>query len=254
MAIIIENTDDFILALRENEEFQAAARRELLTQDLLDLPKESREFRMRAEKRFDEIEGEVKGARKDIDGLGESFRREARAQSSYRGNYAQRAARGDDLEIAGLFAGQYGLEDIDTRDVSRNTRRTWLRGRRLLIDALNLRSRARRTFLRPDIIAAVVDLYADNDENPEFYIVVESSYTGEEEDVQRATDHAKIVHAATGMDTYPVVAAVVLDDRMDADIRSRLYDDAEELVKADDQNAALWYRLDSADLRPSEPR
>ena len=261
MAIIIENTDDFILALRENEEFQAAARRELLTQDLLELPKESREFRKRteerfdeAEKRFDEIEGEVKGARKDIDGLGESFRREVRAQSSYRGNYAQSAARGEDLEIAGLFAGQYGLEGIDTRDVSRNTLRAWLREHRLLIESLNLRPRARRTFLRPDLIAAVVDLYADNDENPEFYIVVESSYTGEEEDVQRATDHAKIVHAVTGMDTYPVVAAVVLDDRMDADIRSRLYDDAEELVKADDQNAALWYRLDSADLRPSEPR
>ena len=49
MAIIIENTDDFILALRENEEFQAAARRELLTQDLLELPKESREFRKRTE-------------------------------------------------------------------------------------------------------------------------------------------------------------------------------------------------------------
>lgn len=38
MVITISNTDDFIRALRGNEEFQAAARRELLTQDLLELP------------------------------------------------------------------------------------------------------------------------------------------------------------------------------------------------------------------------
>ena len=43
MSLIIETTDDFIRALRGNEEFKAAARRELLTQDLLELPKEFRE-------------------------------------------------------------------------------------------------------------------------------------------------------------------------------------------------------------------
>ena len=37
MAIIIETTDDFIRALRENEEFRDAARRELMTQDLMEL-------------------------------------------------------------------------------------------------------------------------------------------------------------------------------------------------------------------------
>ena len=49
MAIIIETTDDFIRALRENEEFRAAARRELLTEDLLELPGEFREFRAQTE-------------------------------------------------------------------------------------------------------------------------------------------------------------------------------------------------------------
>ena len=49
MAIIIETTDDFIRALRENEEFKAAARRELLTDDLLELPGEFREFRAQTE-------------------------------------------------------------------------------------------------------------------------------------------------------------------------------------------------------------
>lgn len=49
MAIIIETTDDFIRVLRENEEFRAAARRELLTEDLLQLPGEFRKFRAQTE-------------------------------------------------------------------------------------------------------------------------------------------------------------------------------------------------------------
>lgn len=55
MSLVIETTDDFIRALRENEEFQAAARRELLTQDLLELPKEFKEFKEDTAKEFDSI-------------------------------------------------------------------------------------------------------------------------------------------------------------------------------------------------------
>ena len=52
MAVVIETTDDFIRVLRGNEEFKAAARRELLTEDLLELPGEFREFRTHAEENF----------------------------------------------------------------------------------------------------------------------------------------------------------------------------------------------------------
>ena len=74
MVITISNTDDFIRALRENGDFQAAARRELLTQDLLELPREFRGFQERTDERLEEIGGEIKEARSDIDGLGEAFR------------------------------------------------------------------------------------------------------------------------------------------------------------------------------------
>ena len=60
--------------------------------------------------------------------------------------------------------------------------------------------------------------------------------------------------AATGLDAYPVVAAVRLDDKLDPEMESRLYYDVELFMEANDADAALWYRLDSADLRPSEPR
>ena len=87
------------------------------------------------------------------------------------------AARGDDLEIAGLFASRHGLGDVDTREILRNTLSAWLRDHRALVESLNLRPRASRTFRRPDRVMAVTDLYAGDDTVPEFYIVVEASYT-----------------------------------------------------------------------------
>ena len=75
------------------------------------------------------------------------------------------------------------------------------------------------------------------------------------EDILKVTDHAKILRAATGLDAYPVVAAVRLDDEIGPrKWESRLYDDVERFIETNDADAALWYRLDSADLRPSEPR
>ena len=69
MSLIIETTDDFIRALRQNDEFKAAARRELLTQDLLELPKEFREFKASTEERFDAIDQRFDGVEGDIRSL-----------------------------------------------------------------------------------------------------------------------------------------------------------------------------------------
>ena len=79
-----------------------------------------------------------------------------------------------------------------------------------------------------------------------------ASYAGEREDIQRATDHAKIVRAVTGLQAYPVVASVILDDQMDAQTQFRFYDDIERFFEADREESAFWYRLDSADLKPRE--
>lgn len=57
MALVINTTDDFIEAMRKNPEFLAAARRELLTQELLDLPQKFAEHRSEVSERFDSLEG-----------------------------------------------------------------------------------------------------------------------------------------------------------------------------------------------------
>ena len=296
----IDNTDDLLRLVREDSNFRATMRRELLTAELLEVPQRLTaleqstaaliEYTNATNRRLDNIEADItvikddinvmkgditvmKGdvnvmkddisvtkndvsvIKDDINGLGEAFRQEVRAQSSYRGAHAQTAANRDRVRISNLFAKFHAIRRTDAMPVRRNRLKTWLQGENAeVVEALNLRDRAWETFLEPDIVAAVHDLMADDDAEPAFYIVVEASYTGEAEDIDKAIDHAKIVHAVTGLDAYPIVAAVRLDDKMEPEMRSRLYDDVQKFVAANDADAAFWYRLGSADLRPTEPR
>ena len=289
----IDNTDDLLRLVREDSNFRATMRRELLTAELLEVPQRLTaleqstaaliEYTNATNRRLDNIEADstvikddinvMKGditvmkddvsvtkndvsvIKDDINGLGEAFRQEVRAQSSYRGAHAQTAANRDRVRISNLFAKFHAIRRTDAMPVRRNRLKTWLQGENAeVVEALNLRDRAWETFLEPDIVAAVHDLMADDDAEPAFYIVVEASYTGEAEDIDKAIDHAKIVHAVTGLDAYPIVAAVRLDDKMEPEMRSRLYDDVQKFVAVNDADAAFWFRLGSADLRPAEPR
>ena len=296
----IDTTDDLLRLVREDSDFRATMRRELLTAELLEVPQRLTvleqstaaliEYTNATNRRLDNIEADitvikddinvmkdditvikddinvmkddisvtkndVSVIKDDINGLGEAFRQEVQAQSSYRGAHAQTAANRDRVRISNLFAKFHAIRRTDAMPVRRNRLKAWLQGENAeVVEALNLRDRAWETFLEPDIVAAVHDLMADDATEPAFYIVVEASYTGEAEDIDKAIDHAKIVHAVTGLDAYPIVAAVRLDDKMEPETRSRLYDDVQKFVAANDANAAFWYPLGSADLRPAEPR
>ena len=295
----INTPDDLIQGIRNDPNFRATVRRELLTAELLEVPTrlstlekgitalvESTEAINRrldsmdgrfdtmdsrfdsvdgrfdtmdsrfdsVDGRLDSIESDVKMVRRDTDGLGEAFRREVRAQSSFRGNYAQGASRGRTIHIAGDLARSLGLGRVKTRLVPRSMPQMWLEENYETVEALGLRERAWETFLVPDVLVEVRNLRAPNDTAPAFYIAVEASYTAYMEDMLRATDHAKILRSVTGLDAYPVVSSVMIVDELAEVLGSTLYEDAEQFTRSDDADAAYWYRLDSADLRPSEPR
>ena len=259
MAILIESTEDFLRLLRENKEFLAAARSEILTQELMRLPVE-------AGKRFGGLEEDVQGIRNDmqgmerrltgqIDGVGDKVSVELKAQSSFRGTYAQATANSERVEISDLFAYLHGVKRTDAMPVGRSTLRSWLKGKYTeVVEALGLRERAWRTFRNPDIIAAVHDLMADDDASPLYYIAVEASYSIDGEDVAKATDHAKIVHAVTGLTVYAVVAGVRLDDEIEDDARNKICAEVAQYVETDNRDMVYWHRLESSDLRPLEPR
>ena len=153
----------------------------------------------------------------------------------------------NDLEIAGKFAGLHGLDKdmLDTTHISRDALRDWVRDHRDALLSLDLRQEgALRKFRRPDLVALVSEMRSDRME-PAFYLAVESSYSAEEKDIDKATDNAKILRAVTGRQAYPVVAAARLHPRMSDGARARLYGDVDEYMAVGDTDAALWYRLDS---------
>ena len=95
---------------------------------------------------------------------------------------------------------------------------------------------------------------APDDAPPLYYIVLEVSYSIDDEDIIRATDHAKIDNAVTGLSVYAVVAGVRLDDRITDGARSRIREEVSEYVEAGNPDFVHWYKLESSDLRPFEPR
>ena len=95
---------------------------------------------------------------------------------------------------------------------------------------------------------------AADEDPPLYYIAVEASYSIDDEDIARATDHAKIVHAITGLTAYAVVAGVRLDDEITDDARSKVCEEVTQYAEADsDPDFVYWHRLESSDLRPPEP-
>ena len=116
----IDNTDDLLRLVREDSDFRATMRRELLTAELLEVPQRLStleqgiaallEHATATNRRLDLMEEDIREMKGDINGLGEAFRREVQAQSSYRGNYAQSAATGSNQDIARPFAELRGIE------------------------------------------------------------------------------------------------------------------------------------------------
>ena len=90
---------------------------------------------------------QIDGVSKQIDGLGAKVDTELRAQSAFRGTYAQSAANSERVEISDLFAHLHDVELTDAMPVRRSTLRSWLRGENTeVVRALGLRERAWRTF------------------------------------------------------------------------------------------------------------
>lgn len=187
--------------------------------------------------------------RTDIHELHGMYRRQHEDMARFRGNYASDAARTSSVDIARLFARLRGLRRIYVRPLTLEERGDLLGDNYAAVDALHLRSRSWDTFLSPDYLAEVSELRARN--KPLFYVAIEASFTGNREDLQRATDHARILRCATELDAYPVVASV----RMNRDIEGIVFDDTrvERFTLANDENAALWYRLDEYEMEPLDP-
>ena len=295
MAMLIETTDDFIRALRENEEFLAAARREIATQDLIELPAKFAEYTASTNKRLDDIDERIAALVRsseeanrrmddideriavlaanteamnrrldamdvrldnrldsmstDIRFIREAHRTEHRDMHRFRGNYAIEAARNSEWDIAELFADTRGARRFRLRTLTHEERDDLFDDNADAIDLLDTEGNISKSFPSGDIIAEVRQR---NSNEPPFYIAVEASYTVEQNDVIRASDNAKILRAATGLDAYAVVAGVRVNPRLDDEFDSRVVSNLNEYM-ANGDSAVFWFRLQDSSLEPPDP-
>lgn len=272
--------DDLIRLLRDDPDFRGTVRREVLTEDLLGVPNRLSRVERSIEallesnatlqkstaalqestaainRRLDMVEKEIKQVGQSVDKLDQTIREQTQAQSSFRGNYAQDAGIEGSLGIASLFADRHSLPShmVEVWQLGRNTLRDIVRDHEQALISLNLAGEegALRSFRRPDLIAGVKHLAAEEDAEPEYYIAMEASYIVDEEDLVRATDNARIIRHVTGRAAYPVVTGVKLKDGLDEEMRRKIYDNVEQLIQSGEPDAIYWRRLHSEDLKPDE--
>lgn len=258
MATMINTPDDLIRVVRENEEFRAAMRRELITEELLELPGRFEEYREandrrldaliqnseRTDRRFDTLIQLQTDMRKDIRALHEMYRRQHEDFGRFRGNYAEHAMLKVRVTIARIIGRQLGLRRAYARPLTGEELSGLVGDNFDAVDALRLRERAWETFFVPDLVAVVSEVRRRDE--PLYYIAVEASCTGGIEDAQRATDHARILRLTTGMDAYAIVAAV----REGPDIEGAVFRDAAQFVASDDEDAVFLYQLTEEELEP----
>ena len=217
--------------------------------------KELREELSVQSKNIEALTKSIAAQSKNINSLNDRFTTELRAQSSYRGNYAQSAAEADDAQVAALFARRHGLDPnwIKTRRLSRTELDEWKSRHVEVLRPLSLRrDNALVSFTSPDLIAEVRYIRAPSDSPPAYYIAMEASYTVEQSDYDRAIDNARIIGAASGAVVYSVVAGVLISDELDEGVRDKIHEDVDQFLESGEPDAAYWHRLDSADLKPPE--
>ena len=273
----IDTIEDLLRLVRENEEVRAALRREVLTEELLALPaqfiamRETQASMQQTQNSILETQAsmleslvalqesfvamqetqnsmleELREMRRDISALHGMYRQQHEDFGRFRGSYAADAARRNRGEIALIFARLRGMRNLRVRALDSDERSDMLDEHYDAVTALNLRDRAWQTFDVPDLIAEVT---ARRSSTPGFFIVVEASYTGDMEDLLRATDHAKILRSATGLDAYPIVAGV----RIGPSIRDKVFEDVTHFIRINDEDTALWYQISEAHMEPPDP-
>lgn len=214
MAAIIENAEDFLRAMRENDEFRLAARRELLTEELLALPQRFAEYSQNTDKKLDRLNdniGEVKGL------------------------FMERAVRED----APVVASEMGLvwkKSLERNEVVEIANEANRRGLASGVSRDNM-----RTFRRADLVIEAID-----DGGRICYIAVEISYTADSRDTIRAIRHAEFLTRFTGIPAYAAISSVHIDNR----IKDILTEGSPKPLGVNQETKAFWSRL--PELEPPE--
>ena len=279
----LNTTEDLLRAARENQEFREAFRREILTDDLINLPQRFEAHTQRFEayasetsrninaltssvtelttnvaeltKNLDsvnrnlneKIDGVDRNLGEKIDGIGASHRMEHDALHRFRGNYAIETTRDNDGDIAEKFADARGVDSYRLRTLTRDERDDLFDENLDGIDLLATEGNISKTFPAGDIIAEVSDRRS---RDTIFYVAVEASYTVDAKDVMGASDNAKILREATGHEAFAIVSGVEINSEIGDEYRLRIIFDLTEYLESRQEDVVFWFRLEDSSLEP----
>lgn len=261
----LHTTDDLLRAARDNQEFREAFRREILTDDLLNLPRRFEDFASETSKNINALTVSVADNSRNIEALtlsvaeltqdvtrmSISHRAEHDSFHRFRGSYAIDAARNNKRNIVGLFADARGVNRFRLKTLTEEECDDLYDDNFDAIALLHTEGNVSRTFPEGDIIA---EASHRRSRDTIFYIAVEASYTVNADDVSRATDHAKILRKVSGYEAFAVVAGVEVNPRIGELYRQRIISDLTEYLESDRDDVAYWFRLTDHSLEPAAPR
>ena len=209
----INTSDDLLRLLEEDANFYQAARRLILTNELLELPTRFNAF-------VDRVDQFIAKQEQFNDRIEASLKRIDNSVGDLKGNTARYVVAAHFGEIPELL----GLEFQDS--LSRQQLRQLIGpvGRNISCAG------DWQSFIRADLV-----LIATNPDGETRYIAVEASYTADKRDTTRARRNAELLHNLTGHTCHAVVASVHNVREIEAELRGP---------------DVYWYQLDPADFTP----
>ena len=239
--VTISTSEDLLRALRENPEWKEAVRREILTEQLMNLPARFDQFVATTEQFMADTEqfmadtGEFIAEQRQFNDEQRQFndrvegfmertdQRFSRIEddiSNMRGEHSRNTTIGEAPDIAENM----GFQMI--RVLSRDDLRELLH----TSDTSGIATPELQSFRRADLVIEAAD--ADGIIH---YIVVEASNTGDERDTRRAIRNAEFLARFTGQPTHSAVASVRNDRRIQDIINS---------------GQVYWHQLADRDAQP----
>ncbi len=217
--VIIHTSDDLLRVLRENPEWKAEVRREILTEELLSLPARFDRFVVKTEQfiektdRFIEKTDQFIDEQRQFNDRVEGFMvrtdlRFGRIEddiSNMRGEYARNIAVGEAADIAEDM--RFRMLRTLTRDDLRELLRT--------SDTTGIATSELQSFRRADLVIEAADA-----DGVVHYIAVEISNVADERDTRRAIRNAGFLARFTGQPAHSSIASVRNDYRIQDTIDS----------------------------------
>ena len=220
MNINITSTEDFIRALRENPEFLAAARREILTQELLELPGRFALYSKRTDERLDRMDARFDGIDARLDGIDREL------------GHLKGIVFGLDIYRTGLpkMVSEFGMRRTRIVRLAENNRAAedfndavW--------DALDTDIITRAQYDRLIVTDMIVRGRLGRATDTYAYIVAEASYTLEQEDLEKVrTSRDAIRKVFPGAPVFGCLYGVVAHD----DLRASAESDSVRVVIEDE--------------------